>query len=376
MKNELEKMYDSIRLSDEADARIQQALLRRSASEQEVTPMKPKKHPIRTLLIAAALVAVLAIAATAVANTYFIPTVQSDLAAADTLQGALGDNIAGHEAFALDLIDEDGNVAKTEYYPTVERVALDEALADELLGGYVYAGTESITLGGCELNVASLMLDESGIGIVTVDIDFPSADMVPEAYTPCLSFYSGSLTEGKEVETGASGELGALHGLDCADYLDETQSTDTHIRYVCYITPFDCADEAGDLVMQFRLIDQVYDAVTGEYTGEGEWYIALSAPELIPAQHYSGDGFEAWVSPIGMKLETAGEGERSIHEFVLHYADGSNYIVISNEQSLHNTAVSSLCHDHNHQFHAFNRLADTASLATIELDGTALTAAK
>lgn len=376
MKNELEKMYDSIRLSDEADARIRQTLLQRSASKQEVTPMKTKKHPIRTLLIAAALVAVLAIAAAAVANTYFIPTVQSDLAAADTLQGALGDNIAGHEAYTLEFADSEGNVAKTEYYPTVERVALDEALADKLLGGYVYAGTEPITLGGCELNVASFMLNESGIGIVTVDIDFPSADMVPEAYSPCLSFYSGSLAESEEGKAGASGELGELHGLDCADYRDETQSTDTHIRYVCYITPFDCADEAGDLVMRFCLIDQVYDAVTGEYTGEGEWYIALSAPELIPTQHYSGDGFEAWVSPIGMKLETAGEGERSIHEFVLHYADGSDYIVTSDEQSLHNIAVSSLCHDHNHRFYAFNRLADTANLASIELDDVTLTAAK
>ncbi len=376
MKNELEKMYDSIRLSDEADARIRQSLLRRSASEQEVTPMKTKKHPIRTLLIAAALVAVLAIAAAAVANTYFIPTVQSDLAAADTLQGALGDNIAGQEAYTREFIDPEGNVVKSEDYPTVERVALDEALADKLLGGYVYAGTESITLGGCELNIASLMLDESGIGIVTVDIDFPSADMVPEAYTPCLQFYSGSLAKGEEVKTDASGELGELHWLDCADYRDETQSTDTHIRYVCYITPFDCADEAGDLVMQFRLIDQVYDAATGEYTGEGEWYIALSAPELIPAQHYSGNDFEAWVSPIGMKLETAGEGERSIHEFVLHYADGSDYIVTSNEQSLNNTAVSSLCGDYNHHFYAFNRLADTASLASVELDGVSLTAAK
>lgn len=371
MKNELTRLYDSLRLPDDADERIRQTLLLRGATEQEVKPMKIKKHPLRTLLIAAALVAVLAIAAAAVANTYFIPTEQSDLAASDTLQGALGDSVAGQEAFTLELIDEDGNVVKTESYPTVERVALDEELADKLLDGYVYAGTEPITLGGCELSVAGLMLDESGIGIVTVDIDFPSADMVPEAYSPCLSFYSGSLSEGVEI---TSGEPAELHRLDTMDYRDETQSTDTHVRYVCYITPFNCTDEAGDLVMQFRLIDQVYDAVTGEYTGEGEWYIALNAPALIPAQHYSGDGFEAWVSPIGMKLETAGEGEKSLHEFALHYADGSDYIVKSAEQSLENTAVGSLCRDYNHHFYAFNRLADTASLNSIELDGVTLSA--
>lgn len=338
--------------------------------------MKTKKHPIRTIIIAAALVAALAIAAAAVANTYFIPTAQSDLAAADTLQGALGDNIAGQEAHTLEFVDSEGNVVKSENYPTIERVALDEALADKLLNGYVYAGTESITLGGCKLNIASLMLDESGIGIVTVDIDFPSADMVPDIYAPCLLFYSGSLADGETVSLNESNSPAELTALDCHDYRDETQSTDTHIRYVCYITPSDCADKAGDLVMQFRLIDQVYDAVTGEYTGEGDWFIALAAPTLIPAQHYTGDGFEAWVSPIGMKLETAGDGETSIHEFVLHYSDGSDYIVMSDEQSLNNTAGGTLCHDYNHQFHAFNRLADTASLDSIELDGVSLTAAQ
>lgn len=374
MKNELEKMYDSIRLSGDADARIRQTLLQRSASRQEVKPMKHKKHLIRTLLIAAALVAVLAAVAAAVSQKSFtVEIMKAELSAADSLQSALGDAIAGQEAYTLELTDKDGNVAKTEHYPAIERVALDAEKAEALLGNYVYTATEPITLGGCRLNIAGYMLGENGIGIVTVDIDFPSADMVPNDYSPCLSFYSGSLAEGESVRLDKSNSPADLHQLDCMDYRDETQSTDTHIRYVCYVTPFDCTDEAGDIVMKFRLIDQCYDAETGEYTGEGEWYISLDAPELIPTQHFSGDGFEAWVSPIGMKLETT-EGDQVIDELALRYADGSGYIVKA--EGIENLAVSSLCGDYDHQFYAFNRLADTANLDTIEIDGVTLVAAE
>lgn len=375
MKDELTKLYDSLTLPADADERIRQTLLLRGASEQEVIPMKRKKHPIRTLLIAAALVAVLAAVAAAVSQTSFkLDIVQANLAAADSLQSALGDRIAGQEAYTRELLDADGNVAKTETYPAIERVALDEEKAEALLGDYVYAGTESITLDGCELTIAGFMLDENGIGIVTVDIDFPSADTVPAAERECLRFYAGALKDGETVRLNESNSPAALSMLDSHSFRDETLSTDTHIRYVCYITPFDCADGVGDIVISFCLPGANYDDTTDEYTGEGEWYIALSAPALIPAQHYSGDGFEAWVSPIGMKLETAGAGEYVPSTLALRYADDSEYTMQA--EGVENIAVSSLCGGLDHRFYAFNRLADTSTLASIELDGVTLTAAE
>lgn len=358
MKKEYKELFDSLHLSAEADARIRQTLIQRGASSQEVIDMKKKIHPIRTLLIAAVLLALLTAAAAAVSMTVFPLSGGKSEDAADVIDSAFGDGIAGQQAYTVDLSTADGSIAKVEHYPAIERVAVDAEKAAELIGSYVYSADEPLTLGDYTLTISGYMLDENGIGVVSIDID--SADtleMIP-GYV-YFDFFSGNSSA-----IDADGLIDFAHYLDSRSYEDESVRTDTHTRLVCYITPFDCSDDVGELILWFHPpeIEDGY-AVRDD---EQSWYITLNATELISARSFSSDSMQAWVSPLGMTL--SGSRSESQNELSIHYADGEVYTVVGD--SLDNKAVSSICSNcSDHSFIAFNRLVDAPNIEYIELDG-------
>lgn len=306
------------------------------------------KRGVRTALILAAAVCVLSVAALAVAHSGFFASV-------------FGDGIPASEAQDVNVYGEDGNVIKTEHYPAFDRAPVDEAEADSLVGDYVSAIGQSVTLNSYTVTVRDCIVDENGIGAVTVDAE--NADGVKQAEDgdyPFLSFYF------------TQGEGDAALFADDRSYIDEAASTETMLRYVCYFILDGAAKE--DVTLHVSAWDGVtmdtetVDGETHEFPRYEEATITLPAAETVPASGHFTDGeVSASLSPVGLVLRgwDNESGETVEQTIVLRYADGSEYTV--KDEDLVSFAVAFMRDDGT--CFALNRLVDVENVTEIFVSG-------
>lgn len=306
------------------------------------------KRGVRTALILAAAVCVLSVAALAVAHSGFFASV-------------FGDGIPASEAQDVNIYDEDGSVVKTEHYPAFDRAPVDEAEADSLVGSYVSAIGQSVTLNGYTVTVRDCLVDENGIGAVTIDAE--NADGVKQAEDGDYPFLSFSFTQG---------EGDAALFADDRSYIDEAASTDTMLRYVCYFILNGAATD--DITLHVRAWDgetmdtETVDGETHEFPRYEEATITLPAAETVPASGHFTDGeLSASLSPVGLVLRGGNNenGETVEKRIILRYADGSEYTV--EDEDLVSFAVA-LMRDDGTCF-ALNRLVDVENVTEIFVSG-------
>lgn len=344
--------------------KIIQALAPLRASDtavQEVWNMarKTQRHPARTGLLIALAAVVLSVAAlAAVSHGGFF-------------DAAFGTGVKGQEAVDVPLYDAEGNIAKTEHYPAIERVAADEQKAEELVGDYVNSIGKSVTVGDWTFTVMDCTLDENGIGALTVKTENPKGmDELKNAWANHVEAPIGSGTV--DAENGRM--------MDAMDYVLEDSWTETSVEQVFYFTPFAPlgADE-GIVWTQSVFGEKIFDE-NGECVDRSieRGSIAIPASEKIPARSGTCEGLSLSVSPVGLALDFDLDhfepvpsvdgfgGELLTHSIVLRYADGSEYVVLGDD--LLNCSVSSTDSAGRH-WYAFNRLADADSIAEIEVSG-------
>lgn len=299
---------------------------------------------IITLALAAALVLGLGAAAYAVGVH------------AGFFRAVFGTGVSGQAAYATELTDPDGNHLKTEKYPAIERTDMDEERAEDVAGAYVSAVGQSVSVGQFTFTVREAIVDADGIGALTVDVDAPNG----HGLNRDGSFINNTVPEsyfGYSIQS-SSGEM-----IAGRDYPVQDGYTDTHIAYAYAFAPPKSLAPDESVVLRF------YVRTGG---GSKEADIVIPAAERVPTVHFTAEGLNVSISPVGMTLrfENArnnGEGEEYVTDNIeLSFADGSRYTVKGDGVS--NIMVSTADTENVGTLkYTFNRLVDVDAVREISV---------
>lgn len=267
-------------------------------------------------------------------------------------RSVFGTGLEGRDAFEVPITDEDGNLIKTEHYPAVERIEVDEELAESLTGGYIAAVGQSAEAGGYSFTVKDLLLDANGIGALTVHVSNPaghglslSSDYGPGGHQPFGWFLFPAGDE--------------LHFMDDRDYVVPDTFTDTEADIVFYFTPFTPLPKDAGLTLRFSVYTEGMDPPAWPKAE-----LSIPAQEKLPCRELAGDGVTASLSPVGLTLRYDA-GTLGMDSIVIVYADGSEYTVQG--EDLVNFSVASISPDQTASYYSFNRLCDADNAAEIRL---------
>lgn len=343
--------------------------------EEKVIRMKnteKSRKSIRTIAFAAAAVLVLSMAVLA-AGLH-----------TDFFHSAYGTGVEGRSARTEDKLDADGHVIGQESYPAVERVEPDMAAAEELLEGHVAHSGDQVSLGGYTFTLEDIVLDKNGNGAVTVRVENPDGLNIKEDGI----YYA---LQGEFMPFSISFRCGGAF-VDSRDFLSAESLTATSAVYVCYLAG-GAWSEGADIQVEFQAWNGGFDEAMAAELANGQVFplydsesLTLSTAQAAETLVLAGERVTAEVSPVGMKLTWEeylstsdemywqdyawGESEQpltapSCREIVLCYADGSEYVVRSEEQALDNTSVAYT--DNKNVWIAFNRLAEVEHLESVQL---------
>lgn len=328
----------------------------------EETPMrenhtKKLRPAARTALIAAVVAVLLMGTALAIA------------AHNDFFHRAYGTGIAGQDAYSVPKTDEAGNIISYEEYPAVERVEADPDTAEALIGEYVASAIDSsVELCGYTFTIRDYVIDENGIGAITVDVDNPDGLNIKQDG----NYYAD---EGEFPPFNMNLWAGNFP-LDSMELRTTETATDTHAQYVVYVA----GDPTGSDAWYFRFMvwNGTFDEeMTRQYGSTGQVFpnyddAVLSVPksEPVPAVRFAGGEVTAELSPVGVTLRVGGgaSGEPEVfscRRLVIEYADGSEYTVES--EDVYNKAVSMNMGEV--IWTAFNRLVEPENVTGIRVAG-------
>lgn len=324
--------------------RIKEIAMKKIHTENMSHAVKRKHTAV--IILAAALALALSVTAVAAYRSGFF-------------QNAFGTGIAGQKPYERTWTDKDGTVVKTEHYPAMERVEADEEKASELVGSYVVDIGQSVTLENYSFTLENALLDENGIGVLTLHVENPDGHGIK--YSGEYDAAKGELPPFSIVVERESGDYPYM---DTREYLAEASFTETQADYVIYVTPFDRLPTDEALTLTLRLTKMDVDFPNGPAVS-----VCIPATEKVAARNYIAEGVRAAVSPVGMTLcyENGDGAEKSVDSIVLRYADESQYTVMSAD--LVNVSVSSVSRDQSALWFAFNRLADADSITEIAISG-------
>lgn len=310
------------------------------------TPRTVRRKRPGVIILAAALALVLSITALAAYHNGFFSNV-------------FGTGVNGQEAHDVVLSGEGEGIDKVEHYPAVERVDVDEEKAEALVGEYVTEIGQSVKLGNYTFTLENMVLDENGIGALTVHVENPDGHGIRA---------DGKYDEGKDEFTPFSMDVehksGEYRYMDSREYLVEKSFTDTQADYVIYVTPLETLPTGENLSLRIWLYQPEKEP--------SEWptaSIPLPTEKRAGARSFSAGGVRAEVSPVGMKLsyDIGAGAEKTENTITVRYADGSEYVVLGSD--LHNLSVHSANRDFENHWIAFNRLADMDNITEIAISG-------
>ncbi len=269
-------------------------------------------------------------------------------------QNVFGTGVKGQPEYTEEIKDEDGRVAKTEPHPLMERVDVDEELAEALTGPYVWSPDHTETLGDYTLTLENALFDRNGIGVLLVRVANPNGHGLKRSWSEY------AVDESVPVIIQVRRSAAAYPILDDEAYVVENSFTETEMEYVIYLTPMKKWTEDEKLTVCFS----VYG---GSEAGYRDVLIPLAPESLVPARAFNGHGLRAEVSPLGMALtfEDQPEGEVIIDRMTIRYTDGSEFTVL--DEHTDNLSVYSADWETRDQWMAFNRLVDTERITEIEI---------
>lgn len=363
MKQNLDdRLYEAfaqeVQLPDALDERLAQCYRRVRLGSQKGDAMKhvnhkPNRKALRTALALAAAICVLAGAALAVADyTGFF-------------ESAYGDGIAAQEAHDVPIVNDEGKLITTEHYPAIDRAPVDTEQASELIGDYVSAVGQSVELRGYTFTIRECVMDENGIGAVTIDVENPDGVSQQTIFDGANGEFSPyNIVFGEASKQASEGEV---WGFDDRGFIDEAASTDTCVRWVYYLIARDTLED--DITVQVAVHKGESDTDKAPLYETAELTIPQS--EYVPAARFTGGEFDAELSPVGLVLRLADVETDSIldlcaKDLVIRYADGSEYVVRG--EDLYSTSLGFLRHNGSVCL-SLNRLVDVDSVTEIYLRG-------
>lgn len=258
------------------------------------------------------------------------------------LQSFWGTNVDSHNGIVE--YDEDGGLVTN--IPAWERIPVDESLAEELIAPYIFAVEKAVECGEYTLEVEAALFDAAtGAGMLYYTVESSGGVSGYEVFPDGELFWP--------VESPVFTIMGAGRS-----YIDTAMSSDTKL-YIC--TYYIVDSEAKSIDVGIGLGPGEDRSKTNNITVELPGDIGMLSVEL--------EGGAVKISPVGIQIDRSALGFSSLddlHYIVLHYADGTEYVVrdadafVSNyTYALNNQEITT---------YTFNRIVDTNSVVSIEIE--------
>ena len=363
-------------ITEEADAAQARLMDTLGLGVQHESPVARKKRFHVRVALVAAIVAVALLGITALADSSgFISAVSHTITESAWFQAVFGDKaIKGAEINDWQIPEKEEIIKR----PAMERVSVDEELAEKLLGAQMTDIDEAVTIGGYKFTFQSFVMDENGLGVLTYTMENPGGfqalkvdedyntfffDLVDGEISPSVSF---ELTEGGRdpSEPGTVGEDYEL--ISARSFLAEGGS-DTEKQVIAYLGVLDELDGYDTLSITCSSFEL-------PHTRE-ELTIDVPLVNLVPAKTFtSEDNSTAQISPLGITLSSPILKEHRGYslqdcEFVIHFNDGSEYVVQSDQQIIDNTTVGLIADGDVAEKYGFSRLVDPNTITQVTLSG-------
>ena len=291
------------------------------------------RHPFsKGMLVAAALAMCITVAAAAgIANLIKANVTPADSVTAADLHAFGADSISSDTPVIRD------NSGQVLNLPRMERVAVD----------------------AYTISLKTFLIDENGSGFMTYTLSNPAGvsyddfgyGQVGIPMNPILYI----------------GEVGG-HAMDSSIYLDTDASTNTELHLVMYFSDFGNWQKGDELLFSVNNGSDAERRV-----------ISITPQAYLPATTFTAEsGDTVTVSALGIRMRNPAAvadavTEVVLDELVLHMADGSQYVVQSEEGNIMNWVVG-LCiadedyHSIGNAF-SFNRVVDVDAVTSVTAGG-------
>ena len=298
---------------------------------------KPIRRIGRLVLIAAMIGAMLAISAVA---TPGYPVMEDS---AQVIEYLFGENGRAHVEPQM-WTEDKGEYGVHEYWtPSVDRVPVDEEVAQRLVAPYLYEVGESFTYQDYTVTVVAYAIDTATrTGVMYYTVDYP------QGFTGCNARYDGELSVQNE-------KMPSCIQIS-REYLIPAETTETRIAVAAYL---DIVHSGEGLHLRF------YDDRKG----------GLKLPlnmDAEPMAHVTLADGQIIVSPIALKIEDSyfPPHDDVVDTLTLYFSDGSQYTALSEGQrNLVTAASNDVGEVEPYSVYGFNRIVDVEKLTAVEING-------
>ena len=245
--------------------------------------------------------------------------------------------------------------------PDMERNPGDIQTTQRLVGKYLSKLDAEMTVEGNTIRLGTLLIDESGSGMLTYSVENPNG----------VKYTDAGYGEAVDMSAEPSMWLGSApdaqgYGGTCINsrcHVDEDASTDTRLQVVLYFA-------AGK---DFQKGDDFYFTVCD--SARQPYSIAIQPQTYVPVKTLTAKNGElVTLSALGMTIVNP-DPSREIHtdEVLVNAKDGSSFAVESSSKNLMNWVIGSITGDGQAAFenytYVFNRLVDVNEVGSVTLTG-------
>lgn len=354
-----ERLAGPVEIPAEVEARLAEACARAGRSTERRRPRQGR----RVLALAACLAAALCVGAAA-GYTVVRGEIPPDLSAA--VEALFGNRGRGSVEAAVEY-DETGGMSLN--LPNRERVPVDEAQAEALVGDYLPETGYVWQVGDYTLTVESYLLDEhTGTGRVYFTLERPGGvEGLQTAPEDGEAWADGS---GIALNFCALGEDGAWTPMSGRFYADQGRSTPEKLCLTAALGSETGWKAADGLHIQFRDLRRNRNS---ERDVSLVAVLELPGVDSLPAvtiPNPSTGRPAACISAIGMLVDASCLEEGGPVRYVaLEYADGSTYVVQDDNGSVDNTEYALYSMDGAQLRLCFNRLVEPELVVSAAVDG-------
>ena len=321
--------------------------------------MENSKKTHRTLRRGAVIAIAAALTLTVAAAAGVVTLINANVSPADKVDDTT------HHAFTDDIdaatpVVDDGKGSLVPV-PDMERIPGDIQTTQRLVGKYLSKLDAEMTVEGNTIRLGTLLIDESGSGMLTYSVENPDG----------VKYTDAGYGEAVDMSAEPSMWLGSApdaqgYGGTCITsrcHVDEDASTDTHLQVVLYFAAGKDFQKGDDFYFTVR--DSAYQPYS----------IAIQPQTYVPVKTMTAKNGEiVTLSALGMTIVNP-DPSREIHtdEVLVNAKDGSSFAVESSSKNLMNWVIGSITGDGQAAFenytYVFNRLVDVNEVGSVTLTG-------
>lgn len=251
-----------------------------------------------------------------------------------------------------------------------------EGVSDDLAASVERVGY-SVEANGYTLSIEDMLVDENGCGVASFTLENPEGLQNNPEYGLPVEFVPADDAPLDALGMFATGE-GVSGLLDARWVYDQELSSDTVAQGTVYFSTFGSLDGVlsgvfWSLSWHTGGVDET-GAPSPDFANLEERSDTFVPSKVVGAREFVGeDGSAATVSPFSIHVDAAWKagGDSSVDEVVLHLADGSTYVVVSDGDGSAdmNYYTANLLEDGTVKY-TFTRLVNVSDVVSVEVSGT------